>query len=80
MPDEPVEAELQDDLRRARRPSALPLDVFDPLEEAADIDEEAGKFRADGIERAAQALPRCNHGVRHRDRPPDGAAIASGER
>ena len=51
VPRQPIEAELQHDLGRARRPASLALDLLEPLEEAADVDQQAGKLRADRIER-----------------------------
>ena len=74
MPRQPVEAELQHHLARARRPAALALDVFEPLEEAADVEQQAGEFRSDRIERVVQALTRRACGsARRRAAPPDAA-------
>ena len=63
MAREPVERELQHDLGRARRPGAFALDVFQALEEAADVEQQAGEFRADRIERLMHALARRDHGL-----------------
>ena len=47
VPRQPVEPELQHDLGGAARPAALALDIVEPLEEAADVDQQAGEFRPD---------------------------------
>ena len=61
VPRQPIEAELQHHLGRARRPAALALDVVQALEEAADVDQQAGEFRPDRVERVPHALARADH-------------------
>ena len=53
MARQPVETELQHDFGRARRPAALALDIFEALEEAADVEQKPGEFRSDRVERTA---------------------------
>ena len=72
---EPVEPELQHDLGRARRPAALALDIFEPFEEAADVEQQAGEFGPDRIERVAHALARRDDGFGE-GRPPAAGAAA----
>jgi hypothetical protein len=56
MTGEPVKRQLQDHLGRARRPRPLALDTFQAFEKAADIEQHAGKFRSDTVERMTDAL------------------------
>jgi hypothetical protein len=53
MTGEPLERQLQDDLGRSRRPSPLALDIFQMLEKATDVEQQAGAFRAYVVERTA---------------------------
>ncbi len=45
------ERELQHHFGRARRPFALALDVFQPLEKTAHVQQQTGEFRTDIVER-----------------------------
>ena len=82
MTGEPVEREAQYDLGRSRRPAPLALDVLETFEEATDVEQKAGEFRSDRVERLVHPPPRIRHGVgwadaatagaaRHRARPVD---------
>jgi hypothetical protein len=64
MAREAIERELQHDLRRPGRPSPLPLHVLKALEEATDVEQQAGEFRPNRIERVAHALPRGDDSFR----------------
>ena len=43
------------------RPAALALDIFEALKKTADIEQQPGEFRPDGVERTPYALARRNH-------------------
>src|SRR5690606_40445585 len=51
MPAQGCERRLEQQLGGAGRPTPLRFHLFDALEEAADVDQRAGEFGADGIER-----------------------------
>ena len=53
---EPVKCQLQHHLGRTRRPGPLALDTFQAFEKAADVEQHAGKFRSDTVERMTDAL------------------------
>lgn len=58
MARQPIERELHHDLAATRRPAPFALDVFQTLEETADIEEQPGEFRPDRVKRTAQPLAR----------------------
>jgi|GEM_PF-1287603 hypothetical protein len=68
MPGEAFKRELQHNLRRARRPAALALGHIEPLQKAAYVDKQTGKFRTNRIKRMVHALPGCNDGIRQKTR------------
>ena len=80
MPRQPLEAELQHDLGRALRPGAVALDVHETFEKAADVPQQAGKFRAGRVERKMQALARRDHDVGREGCALAAAAAVGGER
>ncbi len=52
----------------------LALDVLEAFQKAADVEQQAGKFRADRVERLVHALARVGHRVgrvQPRRAPPD---------
>jgi hypothetical protein len=59
-----IQRELQYDLRGSWRPSPFPLHVLKTFEEATDIEQQAGEFRSNRIERVAYALPRRDDSFR----------------
>ncbi len=63
MPRQPFECQLQHDLGRAARPTAIALDIFKTAQKTAHIEQQAGKLWAAGFQRSPHILARCNHGV-----------------
>ena len=55
---ESIERDLHHDLAATRRPAPFALDVFQTLEETADIEKQPGEFRPNRVKRAAQSLAR----------------------
>ena len=66
MPSEPLKRKLQHDFCRARWPAALTLCYFEPFQKAAYVDQQAGQFRADRVNRVMHALSSCDDGVRQK--------------
>jgi hypothetical protein len=58
---QPIEPELQHHLGGARWPATLALDIGQPFEEAAHIQQEPRKFRTNRIQRLPYPLARSNH-------------------
>jgi hypothetical protein len=53
---EAVEREREHDARGARRPAPLAFHRFEPLEKTADVEQETGKLRPDGLKGAGHSL------------------------
>jgi hypothetical protein len=64
MSGEAFKRELQHNLRRARRPTALTLGYFEPFQKAAYVDKQTRKFRTDRIKRMMHTLAGGNDGIR----------------
>ena len=63
MPRKPIEPELQHDLGGAQRPAPLALDVFETFQKTTHVEQHAGEFRADRLEREVDLLARRDDGV-----------------
>jgi hypothetical protein len=60
---EPGKGQVDDDLAGTRRPAAIALDLLEPFEEAAQIDEEVGEISPDGAESGRHPLPGGDHDI-----------------
>ena len=58
---ETIEGELQYDFAGASRPCTFAFDIFKAFEKAANIEQQAGEFRTNGVKRVMHPLSRGNH-------------------